>query len=99
MDRISHFEVVEDDVFDYLAVHDLTATLYLSIEGNGGRYVPIVYESDGVDNVDSCVRVAMSEPCKTPEHAAEVCFELAAIHYRLRARAAELGPLPTATVH
>jgi hypothetical protein len=94
MGQFQRFEICEGEGSDWFAVLALTSTVDCAIERTAcGRYTPVVYSAADSHDVDTRVRVAMSEPCKTPEHAADVCIELAQSYYRLLAQAAG-GPLP-----
>jgi hypothetical protein len=93
MGHFERFEVV-DDCGEWFAVLALSTTADCAIERTAcGRYTPIVYSAADSHDIDTRVRVAASEPCRTPEHAADVCIELAQSYYRLLAQAAR-GPLP-----
>lgn len=89
MGHFDRFEIVEDNDGHYLAVMELDGDACCAIEGReDGRYLPVVYGTSGT-------RVAMGEPCRRPEVAADVCIELAQVYYRLLAQAAG-GPRPDA---
>ena len=86
------FEVVESDQADYLAVLDFLPHLYGAVESHDGGYRPRVYESDGIDNLDTAQLVASGEVSYDVEQAASDVVRLAGVHCRLLARACEPFP-------